>query len=201
MNTLEWIEAKTSLIEIQLEDFFKINQLKLHMINTYPIICNYLSVNNDIEGLEQRSFEDYNVLYQAFMKYQNIISKINLEVVFVASKENFCFFMGWTAKFYDDMLNSTNDDIRAMMEMINDYIIDSQLSAGQRGFIKANLTKFRAQTAGEHGHSLITQKEQLSSGGKSTELKSKEQLIAELEGMGLNKQLVGGTYSHGKKSK
>ena len=161
MNTLEWIEAKTSLIEIQLEDFFKINQLKLHMINTYPIICNYLSVNNDIEGLEQRSFEDYNVLYQAFMKYQNIISKINLEVVFVASKENFCFFMGWTAKFYDDMLNSTNDDIRA----------------------------------------LITQKEQLSSGGKSTELKSKEQLIAELEGMGLNKQLVGGTYPHGKKSK
>ena len=151
--------------------------------------------------LEQRSFEDYNVLYQAFMKYQNIISKINLEVVFVASKENFCFFMGWTAKFYDDMLNSTNDDIRAMMEMINDYIIDSQLSAGQRGFIKANLTKFRAQTAGEHGHSLITQKEQLSSGGKSTELKSKEQLIAELEGMGLNKQLVGGTYPHGKKSK
>lgn len=109
--------------------------------------------------------------------------------------------MGWTAKFYDDMLNSTNDDIRAMMEMINDYIIDSQLSAGQRGFIKANLTKFRAQTAGEHGHSLITQKEQLSSGGKSTELKSKEQLIAELEGMGLNKQLVGGTYPHGKKSK
>lgn len=199
MNTLEWIEAKTSLIEIQLEDFFKINQLKLHMINTYPIICNYLSVNNDIEGLEQRSFEDYNVLYQAFMKYQNIISKINLEVVFVASKENFCFFMGWTAKFYDDMLNSTNDDIRAMMEMINDYIIDSQLSAGQRGFIRRTLQSSEHKPQ-ENMVIRCNSKRQLSSGGKSTELIQRT-VIAELEGMGLNKQLVGGTYPHGKKSK
>lgn len=201
MNTMEWIEDKSNLIDIQLNEFFKKNEFKLQLMNTYPIICNYLSVNNDIEELEQRSFEDHNVLFKAFMKYQNIISKINERTVFVASKENFCFFMGWTTKFYDDMLSNTSEEVKAMMEMINDYIIDSQLSAGQQGLLKANLTKFRAQTAGEHGHSLITQKEQLSSGGKNTELKSKEQLIAELEGMGLNKQLVGNTYPHSKKSK
>lgn len=198
MNTLEWIKDKANLIDIQLDDFFEKNRYKLQAINAYPIICNYLSVNNDVEDLAQRSFEDHNVLYQAFMKYQAIISKINLEYVFVASKENFCFFMGWTTKFYDDMLNNTNEEVKAMMDMINDYIIDSQLSAGQRGFIKANITKFRAQTAGEHGHSLITQKEQMSSRGNDTALKSKEQLIAELKGMGL-KQMETNTYPSRKK--
>ena len=146
MNTMEWIEDKSNLIDIQLNEFFKKNEFKLQLMNTYPIICNYLSVNNDIEGLEQRSFEDHNVLFKAFMKYQNIISKINERTVFVASKENFCFFMGWTTKFYDDMLSNTSEEVKAMMEMINDYIIDSQLSAGQQGLLKANLTKFRAQT-------------------------------------------------------
>lgn len=198
MNTLEWIEDKANIIEIQLEDFFEENKDRLLMINTYPIICNFLNINNDIEDLDKRSFDDHNILFKALMRYQKIISKINLDVVFIASKENFCMFMGWTAKFYNDMLENTNEDIKAMMEMINDYIIDSQLSAGQRGFIKANLTKFRAQTAGKHGHALITQKEQLSTENKGDKLRSKEELIAELKGMGL-KQISNETYPHDKK--
>ena len=63
MNTIEWIEDKSNLIDIQLNEIFKKNEFKLQLMNTYPIICNYLSVNNDIEGLEQRSFEDHNILF------------------------------------------------------------------------------------------------------------------------------------------
>lgn len=182
MDTIKWLEDKTKLVLKQLEIFLSTEVAN----NYYPIICNYLCTHNDLKYLEKRSFEDPDILFKALMCFQKVIAKINLDVVFVASRENFCMFMGWTAKFYNDMLESSSEDVRAMMMMIEDYIIDSQLSAGQQGLLKQSLTKFRAQTAGEHGHSLITQKEQLSTEKNKTQLKTKEQLIAELKGMGLN---------------
>lgn len=201
MNTLEWLEDKTNLIMMALDDFFTEYKDKYLLMNNYPIICDMFNSNNDLYAIKNRTFDDPDVLYKALISYQKIISTINLkQVVFVPSKENFCMFLGWTTKFYNEMLENSSENIKAVMDMINDYIIDAQLSAGQKGFLKANLTKFRAQVAGEHGNSLVTQKEQYEMSGNKNTLKSKEQLIAELEGMGF-KQIDNSTYPQNQNKK
>lgn len=184
----DFIEAKTANIKMNLDEFFNTPeaQKRLQSMNIYPIFSRFLNEGNDYENMCEREFNDPSEVMHCFNAYQDIMAMVNMKVVFVPSIENFCMFMGWTASVYKQMLTDTTEDVKAVMKMIDDYIIESQLSAGQRGLTGSALTKFRAQVAGDHGNGLVTQKEQNEEDRKQGKLKSKEELYLELQKMGFN---------------
>lgn len=186
-KVIEFIEKKTNYILEQLDHLKKTNQEEdLASKNTHPIYCAYLSYGNNFNEMQDRVFEDPEEVLYCLKQYQNIMAEINKTDVFIPSIESFCMFMGWTAKIYKRMSQSELQDIADTMQMVDDYIIESQLSAGQGGFAKANLTKFRAQVAGLHGNALVTQKEQNEENRAMKKIKSPEQLQKELDKMGAN---------------
>lgn len=183
---IEWIDTKTDLIMKFLDVFFEDDKVKskLSSMNFHPIFVKQLATNNDYTNMSERTFDEPEEVMHCLDQYQNIMAKINCEVPFIPSIENFCMFMGWTAKIYNRTLSESGEDIKDVMNMINDYIIESQFSAGQGGFAKANLTKFKLQGAGEHGHGVVTQKEQNDENRANKDIKTKQQYEKELASMG-----------------
>lgn len=181
----DWIDEKSNHINNEVDKMICTDK-SFSDINTHPIYCELLSYQNEFKSMHERFFADPDEVLYCLKKYQEIISKINGFDLFIPSIENFCMFMGWTAKVYKQMSHDTLPDIMDTMQMIDDYLIESQLSAGQGGFTKANLTKFRVQTAGAHGNGLVTQKDQNEDDRASKKLKSAEQLKKELQSMGVN---------------
>lgn len=180
---IEWIDNKYNYVMQQIQTMAESD---LTDKNTHPIYLALLSHQNDFKSMQDRRFEDAEEVMYCLKKYQAIIAEINKNDVFVPSIENFCMFMGWTAKVYKQMLQDTLPDIMDTMQMIEDYLIESQLSAGQAGITKPNLTKFRVQTAGAHGNELVTQKEKNEDDRVTKKLKSAEQLQKELKNMGVS---------------
>lgn len=182
---IEWIDSKYEYINSEIEKM-KLLDIDFDNKNTHPIYCEMLSCNNDFKSMQSRRFENPDEVLYCLRIYQKIVATINCFDVFVPSIENFCMFMGWTAKMYKQMLQDTLPDIMDTMQMIEDYLIESQLSAGQSGIAKPNLTKFRVQTSGAHGNELVTQKEKNEDDRITKKLKTAEQLQKELANMGVN---------------
>lgn len=189
MNLLKWITKKHNRIIQDLNDDILGNEkMKLRIasgdgVNIYPIVAYIFNKDNDLSEMADRSFTDPSEIGFCLKKYQEIMYMLNKEINFVPTKENFCQFMGWTAEVYNQNLNSDADDIRAVMQMVEDYLIDSQLSAGQGGVTKANLTKFRTQVSGNNGHSLVTQKEANEDNRFKARFKPADQLERELKNL------------------
>lgn len=184
----DFIEAKTANIKMNLDEFFNTPeaQKRLQSMYAHPIICKIMLEDNDYDDISEREFNDSSEVLKCFTAYIDIIATINMKVAFIPSKENFCMFMGWTTNIYDGLISESSEDIKSAMKMVNDYILESQIAAGQLGFASSSLTKFKAQVAGEHGFSLVTQKEQNEEDRKQGKLKSKEELYLELQKMGFN---------------
>lgn len=180
----KWCECKHDKITKNLLIFFENNKDRLSSMNVYPIISNILSVDNKIMKLKDRQFDKVEDVEFCFDVFKNIMSTINLHVIYVPSQQSFCMFMGWTDRVYKKMLNNSIKDIQDMMQLINEYIIECQISAGQQGILKQNLTKFRTQLAGEHGHNLVTQKEQNEEDRSKKKIKGIDELYKQLENMG-----------------
>ena len=180
----KWCECKHDKITKNLLIFFENNKDRLSSMNVYPIISNILSVDNKIMKLKDRQFDKAEDVEFCFDVFKNIMSTINLHVIYVPSQQSFCMFMGWTDRVYKKMLNNSIEDIQDMMQLINEYIIECQISAGQQGILKQNLTKFRTQLAGEHGHNLVTQKEQNEENRSNKKMKGFDELYKQLESMG-----------------
>ena len=180
----KWCKDKHDRIIDMLYDFFSNNKDKLSSMNVYPIISNILSTDNKMIKLKDRKFEDPEDVEFCFDLFKDIMSTINLNVIYVPSQQSFCMFMGWTDKIYKKMLLSSTDDIQDMMQSIDEYIIECQISAGQQGILKQNLTKFRTQLAGDHGQNLVTQKEKNEEDRSKKKIKSRDELLKELQNMG-----------------
>lgn len=186
MNMTEWIDKKYDVVMYKIDDFFQseIAKKRLQSIFTYPIFCKILASGNSSDDVHTREFNDpYDVIHCLY-KFQDVVAYINMQVVFIPSIENFCMFMGWTASIYKQMLHDSSTEIQSVMQMVDDYIIESQMAAGQNGFGRASLTKFRSQLAGDHGNNFVTQKEENDNNKKKNELKTPEELQEELEQMG-----------------
>lgn len=180
----KWCEVKHKKITDDLMVFFEQYKGKLNSINIYPIISKILGTDNSIMKLKDREFDEAEDVETCFEAFKDIMATINLNVVYIPSQQSFCMFMGWTDRIYKKMLNSSTEDIQDMMQLINEYLIECQASAGQSGFAKQNLTKFRMQMAGDHGHNLVTQKEQNEDDRSRKTMKSKDELIKKLKDMG-----------------
>lgn len=116
----------------------KQNKGKLNSMNVYPIILNILSTDNKVMKLKDRQFDEVEDVEFCFDMFKDIMSTINLHVIYVPNQQSFCMFMGWTDRIYKKMLNNSLEDIQDMMQFVNEYIIACQTSAGQTGIAKQN---------------------------------------------------------------
>lgn len=179
----QWCEDKTTNIISDVQQFF-VECPEYKSMNIYPIFSKILSRDNKVLKLKERKFDDPEDVEFCFQCFQDIMATINLKVVYVPSIQTFCMFMGWTSRIYKQMLNDSPEEIQDMMQVINEYILENQISAGQQGILKQNLTKFRAQIAGDQGQNLVTQKEQNEENRSNKKIKSKEELLKDLKNMG-----------------
>ena len=79
-----------------------------------------------------------------FDYYKQFINKINEKQTYIPTKNDFCSFVGISSTQYDNWKQS--DDI---MQMIDDYIVDLNLTSAQKGEIKEITTIYRSKA--EHG--------------------------------------------------
>lgn len=180
---LIWLDTKCMKIEKELKDLFdKGKNVKF----IYPEIITIFKILN----VEKKQLSECGSDIEAALdKFQDIIALINRNAVFVPEIENFSIFMGWTSRKYKQMAQSTDEEIREAMELVDDYIFACQYNAGQSGILKGNLTKFRSQLSGSHGQGVVTSKESSDINKNVKQEKSQEQLLKELSRMGFDTQL------------
>lgn len=84
-----------------------------------------------------------------FDYYKQFIEKINQIQSYLPTKKNFCSFIGISSNQYDRWRQSEDIERAEIMQIIDDYITDLQLTASQNGEIKEITTIYR--TKSEHG--------------------------------------------------
>lgn len=84
-----------------------------------------------------------------FNYYKQFIEHINKLQSYLPTKKNFCSFIGISSVTYDSYKQSDDVERREIMQMIDDYITDLQLTASQNGEVKEITTIYR--TKAEHG--------------------------------------------------
>lgn len=190
MNTCDWLENKRDRILSEIEMIEPLLQTGAKKLN-YPLISKLLCDDNslDIKQYAKREFTANDILL-ALKIYQDIMAEMNQYTILVPSKENFCMLVGWNAQTFDLFEDSLNEETRAAMSLVVDYIVDSNISMGQSGDIRSNMTKFRLNAAGKHGFGIISEKDKKLE-KKEKQTKSIEQIrkeLAELEMRRPNKE-------------
>lgn len=84
-----------------------------------------------------------------FDYYRQCINEINKYKMYLPTKKNFCSFAGISSSQYDNWRKSQDDERADIMQKIDDYITDIQLTSAQNGDIKEISTIYR--TKSEHG--------------------------------------------------
>lgn len=183
---IDWVETKTAKIEDAWQEFVSVKQAEgtgLKNVNIVPIVANLLSIDNRVIKLKDRKFTDPEEVEVCFDLFKGIMATLNLKVVYHPSQQSFCMFMGWTDRIYKEMLDST-EEIKELMQMVDSYLYDCQMSAAQLGFATQGITKFRGQIAGEKGMNLVTQKEQNMTDNSVRKMKTVDDLHQALKNMG-----------------
>ncbi len=85
-----------------------------------------------------------------FDYYKQFITEINKVQRYIPSVPNFCGFTGITTTQYKNWKQSDDEERREIMQRIDDYIADINLTMAQEGEVKEISTIFRAKT--EHGY-------------------------------------------------
>ena len=87
--------------------------------------------------------EEMSIVYESYLKF---ITEVNKKVTYLPTKQNYCGFAGITTYQYDNYLSLGNDNMREVMQRIEDYITDTSLSMAQAKAIDNVTTIFRAKT-------------------------------------------------------
>ena len=178
---IQWIDEKAKKMNEALKEVFTLDE----NCNYHLVIIEIMSYDNDFDSTRTRDFNSGQEVLYCFRLFQALIGKINRHMTFIPTKENFCMFMGWTAKTYQRMVSESSDEVKEAMEVVNDYLVEAMLSAGMSGKTNTTITKFRSQVAGEHGLNLVTEKEKASQNKQTDTMLSKEELIKKLESFGV----------------
>lgn len=84
-----------------------------------------------------------------FNYYKQFIEEINKVQTYLPTKKNFCSFAGISSNTYDRYMQADDAERREIMQIIDDFITDLQLSSAQNGEVKEITTIFRSKA--EHG--------------------------------------------------
>ena len=89
-------------------------------------------------------------LYIAFNEFRNVVGNISeTNVFFIPTTGLFCAYLGISTSTYKSYLNSTDEKRRDIMQQIDDYIADIQLTMSQNRKVDNFTTVFRAEA--QHG--------------------------------------------------
>ena len=95
----------------------------------------------------------------AFEVYKSITADLTLhKPKHTPSIQNFCAFIGISTATYESYKQRDEPDLVDLIQKIDDYIVDTNLTNGSLGIINPGMAMFRAKT--EHGY--VEQKEQIS---------------------------------------
>lgn len=152
-NLLMDVEQKRNDICMQIEDF----------IERYLTIDSYGNEKLDVKGSKSLVISEYffkplvpsmgvEPKYNAekmaivFDIYRELVSRINTEICkFVPNKTHYCRFAGITTTTYNSYLKSSDERLQNVMMMIDDYMIDANLTASQNKEVDNVTTIFRAK--------------------------------------------------------
>lgn len=94
----------------------------------------------------QYTVEELGILFEYYQKY---IIEINRRIKFPPSKKNFCAFCGISTNQYNSWQTSADENRAEMMNIIDDYISDINLTSAQNKEVDPIVTMFRSKA--EHG--------------------------------------------------
>ncbi len=119
-----------------------------HTSNSLSIIelKSLISQKNTIGASPKYNNTELTILFDY---YKQFIEKINEVQNYLPTKKNFCGFAGITSTQYDAWRQSEDSERAEIMQMIDDYITDLQLTSAQNGDVKEISTIYR--TKSEHG--------------------------------------------------
>lgn len=88
------------------------------------------------------STDELFIIYNEFVK---MISEINKSIKYLPTKKKFCSFAGMSSSTYNSYMQCSDEDKREVMQMIDDYITDVNLSSAQQGEVREITTMFRSK--------------------------------------------------------
>ena len=89
-------------------------------------------------------------LSMVFDLYCDILTKVNMEIgTMPPSISSFCKFAGISTVTFKDYKASPDEDMRMVIDMIEDYCYDTSVTMSQNGFIKERVTVYRMKSEQE----------------------------------------------------
>lgn len=84
-----------------------------------------------------------------FDYYTKVVAEINKKTKYPPTKPNFCLFCGMSTVTYDKYLNGIDPRKKEVMQRIDQYIRDMQLTLGETGGLNPIVAMYRSKS--EHG--------------------------------------------------
>lgn len=137
-NLNEYLEQKLTELTEKLK---KVNK-KISTIELKSLISqkNVIGISPKYSNTEIAILFDY---------YKQFIVEINKITTYLPTKKNFCSFVGISSNQYDSWRQSEDTERQEIMQIIDDYITDLQLTSAQNGEVREISTIYR--TKSEHG--------------------------------------------------
>lgn len=157
-NLEKAVEEKRKEIEDKLIKFLDENKLKKYnkdgvaydVPNTNPIVIQkyfFQSINPLVNVEPKYSAEKLGIVWQL---YEEMIGKISAKLgVVVPSLSSFCSFAGIRLSTFKQYKQSVDEDMRIVVEKIEDGCFDSNLTLAQLGYIKERSTVYRMKSEQE----------------------------------------------------
>lgn len=97
-----------------------------------------------VVGLEPRyNCEKMSIVFEL---YRELVSQINTKIgKFIPNKTHFCRFAGITTMTYNNYLKCSDENLQTIMNMIDDYMLDANLTSSQNREVDNVTTIFRAK--------------------------------------------------------
>lgn len=149
--------AKIKLVEQEYQSNLK-ERLEMELDSLVNRLNN---INGNLSTVELRNLLSRKTVIGVAPKYSNVelgilfnyykqfIEQINKVQTYLPTKKNFCSFAGISSNTYDRYIQAEDTERREIMQIIDDYITDLQLSLAQNGEVKEITTIFRSKA--EHG--------------------------------------------------
>lgn len=137
-NLNEYLEQKLT----ELTEKLKMVNKKISTIELKSLISqkNVIGISPKYSNTEIAILFDY---------YKQFIVEINKITTYLPTKKNFCSFVGISSNQYDSWRQSEDTERQEIMQIIDDYITDLQLTSAQNGEVREISTIYR--TKSEHG--------------------------------------------------
>ena len=146
-------ETLTKVEELTLKNLDRDKPLKLNFTTRVSVKLSELLRKYPVMSYNEAMSLDYNTIEEHFFAYMELVSYINEYCVLPPNKQHFCALLQITNNQYIDLLRGKREDIVALMESIEDYIIGETFTVSQAGQVKEKSTMTRLKAKGQ-GHSV-----------------------------------------------